>query len=77
MELLALTEVEVLLLLEERLNDDDDDDQGLLIDQKTCNACLLAFPCGHLLFFCGICRRSRISLCISWHFDYNQAQLVS
>lgn len=76
MELLALTELEVLLLLEERLNDDDDD-QGLLIDQKTCNACLRAFPCGHLLFSCGICRGSRISLCISWHFDYNQAQLVS
>ena len=52
---------ELLLLLE-------GGSQGLLIDQRTGMFCHLVCHFDLLLFSCGTCRRSRISLCTSWHF---------
>ena len=45
----------------------------LLTDRKNDKSFHRVSPCGLLWFFCGICTRSRISPCISSHFDYNQA----
>lgn len=53
------------------------DFEKLLIHQKTCKFCLRIYQFGLLWFACGICISSRISPCISWHSDDNQALLVS
>jgi hypothetical protein len=55
----------------------EDDFGKLLIHQKTCKIFLRIYLFGLLWFACGICTRSRISPCISWHSDDNQALLVS
>lgn len=53
------------------------DFQVLVIDQKNDMFCRLICLFDLLWFFCDTCTRSRISLCISSHFDDNQALLAS
>lgn len=49
----------------------------LVIDQKICKFFHRLLKFDLLWFSCGIYKRSRISLCIFWHFDDSQAQLIS
>lgn len=57
----------------ERQEEDGFDIPELLIDRRNDRFCLLISHFGLLLFSCGTCTRSRISLCTSWRFCDTQA----